>query len=53
MAVAMENSCALMAGYHGSILLAHAQNDPTFIEGEVKRLEKWLREIRVLLERAS
>jgi AcrR family transcriptional regulator len=53
MAVAKENSCALMAGYHGSIVLAYAQNDPSFIEGEVKRLKKWLREIRVLLERAS
>jgi hypothetical protein len=53
MGVAKENACALMAGYHGSILLAYAQNDPSFIEGEVERLKKWLREIRVLLERAS
>ena len=53
MGVAKENACALMAGYHGSILLAYAQNDPFFIEGEVKRLKKWLREIRVLLERTS
>lgn len=53
MGVAKENSCALMAGYHGSILLAYAQNDSSFIEGEVKRLKKCLREIRVLLERAS
>ena len=47
MAVAKENSRSLMAVYHGSILLAYAQND------EVKSLKKWLREIRVLLERAS
>jgi TetR/AcrR family transcriptional regulator, transcriptional repressor for nem operon len=53
MAVAKENSRSLMAGYHGSILLAYAQNDPSLIEGEVKRLKKWLREIRVLLERGS
>ncbi|WP_145963742.1 hypothetical protein [Bradyrhizobium algeriense] len=44
MAVAKENSCALMAGYHGSITLAYAQNDPSFVQGEVKRLKKWLRE---------
>lgn len=53
MAVAKENSCSLMAGYHGSIHLAYAQNDPSLIECEVKRLKKWLREVRVLLERAS
>jgi len=44
---------SMMAGCHGSITLAYAQNDPAFVEGEVKRLKQWLREIRVLLERAS
>jgi hypothetical protein len=51
--VAKENSRSLMAGYHGSIPLAYAQNDPSLIEGEVKRLKKWLREIRVMLEQRS
>jgi len=41
MAVAKEYSCSLMAGYHGSIHLAYAQNDPSLIECEVKRLKKW------------
>ena len=30
---------SMMAGYHGSITLAYAQNDPSFLEGEVKRLK--------------
>ena len=30
---------SMMAGCHGSITLAYAQNDPSFVEGEVKRLK--------------
>lgn len=30
---------SMMAGCHGSITLPYAQNDPSFIEGEVKRLK--------------
>ena len=30
---------SMMAGCHGSITLAYAQNDPSFIESEVKRLK--------------
>lgn len=42
-----ENSRCLMAGYHGSILLAYTQNDPSLINGEVERLKSWLHQIRV------
>jgi AcrR family transcriptional regulator len=33
----------LMAGHHGAILLAHAQNDPRLIDDEVAALKAWLR----------
>ena len=33
----------LMAGYHGAILLAHAQGDRTLIEAETESLKRWLR----------
>lgn len=42
-----EHSRSLMASYHGSLLLAYAQNDPSLINGEVERLKHWLRRIRV------
>jgi AcrR family transcriptional regulator len=32
----------LMAGYHGAILLAHAQGDPGLIDDEVASLTAWL-----------
>ena len=41
-----EHSRYLMAAYHGSILLAFAQSDPSLINGEVKRLKNWIREIQ-------
>ena len=41
-----EHSNFLMASYHGSILLAYAQEDPSLIDGEVERLKSWLRQIR-------
>ncbi len=42
----MEQSRFLMAGYHGSILLSYAQDDPSLIEGEVNLLRSWLFQIR-------
>ncbi len=33
----------LMAGYHGAILLAHAQGDRALIEAETESLKCWLR----------
>lgn len=35
----------LMAGYHGAILLAHAQGDPSLIAGEVTSLKAWLQSL--------
>lgn len=32
----------LMAGYHGAILLAHAQGDRALIEAEAESLKRWL-----------
>lgn len=32
----------LMAGYHGAMLLAHAQGDRALIEAEVESLKRWL-----------
>jgi hypothetical protein len=36
----------LMAAFHGAILLAHAQGDPTLIHGEVVALKGWLQSLR-------
>ncbi len=35
----------LMAGYHGAILMAHAQGDPTLIADEVAHLKSWLKNL--------
>ena len=35
----------LMAGYHGAILLAHAQGDLSLIEREAESLKRWLRHL--------
>lgn len=35
----------LMAGYHGAILLAHAQDDRTLIEAETDSLKRWVRSL--------
>ncbi len=41
-----KRSRLLMSRYHGSILLAYVQNDPSIIEDEVEALKIWLKEIR-------
>jgi len=43
---AEEHSRSLMTRYHGSILLAYAQNEDGMIDREVTSLKTWLREIR-------
>ncbi len=35
----------LMAGFHGAILLAYAQNDDTLILSQVRALQAWLRRL--------
>lgn len=39
---AMAHTRFLMAGYHGAILLAYAQGDPSLIADEVASLKRWL-----------
>ena len=36
----------LMAGFHGAILLAHAQGDRTLIEAETESLKRWLQRLQ-------
>lgn len=38
---ATANARFLMAGYHGAVLLAHAQGDPSLIDDEVASLKAW------------
>ena len=42
---ARANTRFLMAGYHGAILLAHAQGDRAIIEAEVRSLKLWLQSL--------
>ena len=42
---ALAHTRFLMAGYHGAILLAHAQGDPSLIDAEVVALKAWLEDL--------
>ena len=43
---AKEHGRFLMAGFHGAILLAYAQNDDTLILSEVASLTTWLHQVQ-------
>ncbi len=55
----MENENAkmqanfLMAGHHGSILLAYAQNDPVIIDTQIEYLKAWLKGIQNQIMRSD
>lgn len=42
---ATELAQFLFSGYHGAILLSHAQSDPNWIANEVNALKNWIKEI--------